>query len=449
MEGAARAYAAELRVLTLYSAASPGGASGAPPAFRLQQDAVAAAAAALKEAVEARFPHITLTFVEPQTIPNPVNAEAALAELSTGRYDLIFSDVMASLLPHDVLTPLEHFLELEPVRHSALFESLVRQLAWQGRLYDLPVAVDPYMLLYVPLLFDAVGVAYPDAQWTWSDFTRAAERLHFSEDPGFFLFFSRMSFDVQTPLFGARVHPGSLLPVLLAQADSTGLEERDEPLSRALSLLVELQRNPGVFWTATEPADPIALGRAAMEPAYLGQGMRHAVSYAAWFPQVVNQRTTWVARRFPGAPAPFAWSIAPLPAFEGEGRVSEAAVMSVAIPANSPHRVEAWQVARFVAGPDGAAILARLGLLPAYVDEEIMSAWLQAIRAWGSEPPDMFTVISALDFTVAGRRRGVAEFQFRAEYPERIAGLFEGRYWLFDALDIAREVRQEIAAQGL
>lgn len=447
--GASRVHAAEVRVLTLYSAVPQSGPSPAPPAFRLRGDAVAAAAAALKAAVEERFPHVTLTFVEPQVIENPVSAETVALELVTGGYDLVFSDLMASLIPHDVLTPLEHFLERDPIRYSSLFESLVRQMTWQGRLYDLPVAVDPYVLLYVPLLFDAVGVAYPDAQWTWSDFSRAAERLYFSEDPGFFSFFSRMSFEVQTPLFGARVHPGSLLPILLAQTNSTGLEEADEPLARALSLLMELQRNPGVFWTISESPDSLALGRAAMEPAYLGQGMRHAVSYTAWYPQTVNQRTTWVPRRFPGAPAPFAWGIAPVPAFEGGERVSEAAVLSVAIPANSPNRAEAWQVARFIAGPDGAAILARMGLLPAFLDEETMGLWLQALRAWGSEPPDTLTVVSTLNLTVAGRRRGVAEFRFRAEYPARIAGLFEGRYWLFDALDIAREVRAEIAALGL
>lgn len=447
--GNAGAQGVELKVLTLYSPGSPTAIVPDLASFRLQGDTVAAAATALKRAVEARFPHITLTFVDPRIVEEPVNAEALALELLTGGYDLVVSDVMASLIPYDVLMPLDRFLEHEPIRSSAQYESLLRQMTWEGRLYDLPLAIDPFLLLYVPRIFDEVGLAYPDAQWTWSDFARAAERLYFEEDPGILPFSRAPVSGVTIPLFGARIHPGALLPVLLSQLNRTGLEDEDEALNRALSFLMELYQNPGVFWTITHPPAPLALGRAAMEPAYIGQGIRHATAYTGWWPQRVVDQVRWVSNRIPGTPAPFAWGIAPLPTFEGEEPLTEAAVLSVAIPVSSRNSAAAWQVARFIASAEGAAIVARTGLLSAYVNEEILSHWLPALQGRGVDPPDASTVISALRVTVAGRRHGVAEYQFRSMYPARILGLFEGRYWLFDALDIAREVRAEIAALGL
>ncbi|MBN1284677.1 MAG: extracellular solute-binding protein [Anaerolineae bacterium] len=48
---------------------------------------------------------------------------------------------------------------------------------WDGGLWALPAAVDVVTLQYVPEMFDAAGLAYPNAQWTLDDLTRAARAL--------------------------------------------------------------------------------------------------------------------------------------------------------------------------------------------------------------------------------------------------------------------------------
>ena len=46
-----------------------------------------------------------------------------------------------------------------------------------GRQYGLPAQFSVVLLFYNKDLFDAAGVAYPDASWTWSDQQAAAEKL--------------------------------------------------------------------------------------------------------------------------------------------------------------------------------------------------------------------------------------------------------------------------------
>jgi multiple sugar transport system substrate-binding protein len=46
-----------------------------------------------------------------------------------------------------------------------------------GKVYGVPALVDNLALVYNKKLFDAAGVAYPTATWTWDDFRTAAQKL--------------------------------------------------------------------------------------------------------------------------------------------------------------------------------------------------------------------------------------------------------------------------------
>ncbi len=46
-----------------------------------------------------------------------------------------------------------------------------------GKVYGVPALVDNLALVYNKKLFDAAGVGYPDATWTWDDFRTAAKKL--------------------------------------------------------------------------------------------------------------------------------------------------------------------------------------------------------------------------------------------------------------------------------
>jgi len=58
------------------------------------------------------------------------------------------------------------------------FYSFERDAAMSGgRVYGVPALVDNLALVYNKKLFDAAGVAYPTATWTWDDFRAAAKKL--------------------------------------------------------------------------------------------------------------------------------------------------------------------------------------------------------------------------------------------------------------------------------
>ena len=46
-----------------------------------------------------------------------------------------------------------------------------------GKVYGVPALVDNLALVYNKKVFDAAGVAYPSATWTWDDFRTAAKKL--------------------------------------------------------------------------------------------------------------------------------------------------------------------------------------------------------------------------------------------------------------------------------
>ncbi len=49
--------------------------------------------------------------------------------------------------------------------------------AWRAKQYGVPWAIQSTALFYNKALFDAAGVTYPTAAWTWDDFVAAAQRL--------------------------------------------------------------------------------------------------------------------------------------------------------------------------------------------------------------------------------------------------------------------------------
>lgn len=67
----------------------------------------------------------------------------------------------------------------DPAVKWADFSSAARKTAQPtgGKTIGFPAVVDNLALLYNKKVFDAAGVAYPDANWTWDDFRAAAKKL--------------------------------------------------------------------------------------------------------------------------------------------------------------------------------------------------------------------------------------------------------------------------------
>lgn len=79
------------------------------------------------------------------------------------------------------LSSLQTLVDEGVVDLSRYPESLVAIYSYGDELYGVPKDFDTIGLFYNKELFDAAGLAYPNADWTWSDLREAAEKLTIRE----------------------------------------------------------------------------------------------------------------------------------------------------------------------------------------------------------------------------------------------------------------------------
>lgn len=77
----------------------------------------------------------------------------------------------------DVLMPLQPILKRHSELRREVMPSVLDQFTWLGEVYALPYGANAHGLVYNKSLFDASGVGYPNADWTWSDALAAARLL--------------------------------------------------------------------------------------------------------------------------------------------------------------------------------------------------------------------------------------------------------------------------------
>jgi len=73
---------------------------------------------------------------------------------------------------------------LTPVQRGEFDERALHAMRYGDALYGLPASQDSLSLVYNKALFDARGVAYPDASWTQHDLLEAAETLTYQDVQG-------------------------------------------------------------------------------------------------------------------------------------------------------------------------------------------------------------------------------------------------------------------------
>ena len=77
--------------------------------------------------------------------------------------------------------PTGHVMDLEPwaadINFSNFNERFYQPYSYRGKRYGVPFMWDDIVLFYNKALFDKAGIAYPNANWTWDDYYRAAQRL--------------------------------------------------------------------------------------------------------------------------------------------------------------------------------------------------------------------------------------------------------------------------------
>ena len=91
--------------------------------------------------------------------------------------DVIVADIPSTieLAQQDLIIPLDEVISSEVTDN--LIGNLVKAFKYRSALYGIPKSFDTLALFYNPNIFDEEGVDVPTNDWTWEDFSQAAEQL--------------------------------------------------------------------------------------------------------------------------------------------------------------------------------------------------------------------------------------------------------------------------------
>jgi multiple sugar transport system substrate-binding protein len=328
------------------SAALPGAALS----FAFPDDAAnARSAAELIAAYTTARPDVA---IEPQPLPAQDYAQQLLAKLESDAPDLFVGadSQAAALINRKAVLDLQPLLVSEPALKLDDFHPAALA-AWRrgDNLYGLPADVTPQVLFYNKNLFDAAGVSYPTAGWTWDDWLASAQKL--------------------TVRSGDQVSRyGTALSQWSAMVWGNGGELVDSAGSRLL--LDSPEAAQGVQFAAdmvnVHKVAPPPKDAGGPDPVQLFQEQKVAMLPGA----------SGMASALAAANLPFEWAIAPLPA--GRVPASPLSVAGLAISSRSQNQQAALGFAAWAVGPAGQAIKANL--LPFAAP---------ALRSAGARPVDI------------------------------------------------------------
>ncbi len=223
-----------------------------------------------------------------------------------------------------------------------IYPSLIEVFTYKDTLYCAPKDFSTMTLQYNKALFDAAGVAYPTAEWTWDDLRAAAEQLTGQNADG------QAVLGLVTPPNFERWLP------FLYQAggtlfDDSGALTLDTPEAlQAIELYVGLVE------------DGLAGPPSAVDAGWGGEAFGNGrVAMAMEGNWVIN----YLKEQFPD----LEWGVVPLPAGPaGQATMAFTVCYGVSAAAEGAEAEAAWKLANFLTGKEGAKMVAdtSFGVMP-------------------------------------------------------------------------------------
>lgn len=231
------------------------------------------------------------------------------------------------------------------------YAGLIEALTVNDALYALPFRTDFWIVYYNKDLFDKAGVPYPTNDMTWKQFDEAARKL----TKGF----------GSNKVFGAHLHTWRSTVELpgIQDGKNTLIDGKYEFLKpwyeRALSLQKDgvVQSYGSLKSTNAHYSGPFFNQQIAMLP------------MGTWF------IGTQIAKVASGESLAKNWGVVSFPHPEGVAAGTTAAqVTSLGVNARTANKAAAEDFVKWVSGPEGAAIVAATGTIPALRDDKVIDS---------------------------------------------------------------------------
>jgi multiple sugar transport system substrate-binding protein len=355
-------------------------------------------------------PGITVEFV-PST-DHPTTMQTAFA---SGDYPQVFY-VDSSKLPDwaeaGVLAPAGDNIE----NMDDIYPSLLESFTYNGTLYCPPKDFSTMTLQYNKDMFDAAGVEYPTADWTWEDLRTAAEALTGENAEG-------------QPVLGL-VEPAELprwLPFLY-QAGGTIFDDEGNYAMNSPEAQEALDFYIGLV------NDGLAGPPSAVDAGWGGEAFANQrVAMAMEGNWVIN----YLNEQFPDVN----WGVAPLPSGSaGPATMAFTVCYGVAANIEGDEAQAAWDLVNFLTGEEGALAVAESSF-------GVMPARMSAAEAWTERfGEDMAPFVEGAEY--AHKWQLPVGFQdFIDTFNENIQQAFAGQVLPEDVLTESSSVAEEVMAR--
>jgi multiple sugar transport system substrate-binding protein len=278
---------------------------------------------------------------------HPTTMQTAFA---SGDYPEVFyidSSVLPDWVAAGVVAPADdNIVELDDI-----YPSLQEVFTIDGTLYCPPKDFSTMTLQYNKDLFDAAGLEYPTADWTWDDLRSAAEALTGTNEAG-------------DPVLGL-VTPAELprwLPFLYQAGGAIFDEEGNVTLDTP-------EAQEAVEFYTGLVNDGLAGAPSAVDAGWGGEAFGNGrVAMAMEGNWVIN----FLNEQYPD----LNWGVAPLPAGPA-GEATMAFTVCYGVAADNEHPEESWALVNFLTGPEGALTVAEnsFGVMPARASAA--DAWVE------------------------------------------------------------------------
>lgn len=367
-----------------------------------------------------QYPNVRINKVSVQSGGNM--AELMRMRIRDGEVDVV--PVGVGLLSKELLDE-QMLLALDPFIQKSRFDlkplgAGVEGLRHDGKLYELPYVMQPWIILYNQDQFQAKGVPLPRGGWTWDQFREAAVKL--TEGEG------------ENKVWGLVTHDVDLLAALyMVQRAGEQYMTDERALAEALPFFSTL-----VFGEKAIPASRPMESQASGAPPY--QDHFHSGRAAMTLESI--QSLTWMRSLL--SYAKFKWDVAPVPVIPGAAGGGAVNYSTYGIAAKSRQPDAAWQFIQYATGPEGAAALARAGFIPVYRSPQVKQAWFERLPA----PPPGTEALFDLEWRPMGRTLD-RQSEIPRNFITAVNGTLSGKMsWEQAHTEFVRELRRLQADGG-
>jgi multiple sugar transport system substrate-binding protein len=235
------------------------------------------------------------------------------------------------------------------------YESLLAAFTYDGTVYCPPKDFSIMALQYNKDMFDAAGLDYPTADWTWDDLRAAAEQLTGETEDG------QKVLGLVTPPNFERWLPflyqagGSVL-----NEDETEVTLDSDQAREALDFYVGMATD-GI-------AGPPTMVDAGWGGEAFGQGRVAMAMEGNWV-------ISYLLTQFPD----LNWGVTVLPKHPDSGQATMVFTVCYGVASDNDNPDESWKLVNFLTGPEGSMLVAEKGFGVIPPARSAADAWLQAI----------------------------------------------------------------------